>query len=195
MSNYHSERTALFIDGANLHATARSLGFDIDFGGLLEHYRQQGHLIRSLYYTAISENQEYSSLRPLVDWLDYNGFTMITKPMKEFTDNLGNRKSKGNMDVELAVDALKLAPSLDHIVLFSGDANFRALVGSLQEMGKRVSVVSTLETKPAMIADELRRQADHFVDLVDLEPFIARDRGRTSAKQVRPTAISNGVDD
>lgn len=182
---YQSERTALFIDGANLHATARALGFDIDFGSLLSHYRQHGQLIRALYYTAISEDQEYSSIRPLVDWLDYNGFTMITKPTKEFKDSIGNRKIKGNMDVELAVDAMKLAPFLDHIVLFTGDGDFRALVEALQEAGTRVSVVSTLDTKPAMIADELRRQADHFVDLADLEPFIGRHRNGGSSSKAR----------
>lgn len=174
-----SERTALFVDGANLHATAKSLGFDIDFGSLLTHFRGKGRLIRALYYTAISEDQEYSSIRPLIDWLDYNGFSMVTKPTKEFRDAVGNRKIKGNMDIELAVDAMRLAPNLDHIILFTGDGDFRALVSALQEQGKRVSVVSTLETKPAMVADELRRQADHFVDLADLEKYISRDRGAT----------------
>ena len=170
------EKIALFIDGANLHATAKALGFDIDFGSLLQYFRQQGRLVRALYYTAISEEQEYSSIRPLIDWLDYNGFAMVTKPTKEYRDSIGNRKVKGNMDIELAVDAMKLAPNLDHIVLFTGDGDFRALVSALQEQGKRVSVVSTLETKPAMVADELRRQADEFVDLADLEKHICRDR-------------------
>ena len=186
-----NEKVALFIDGANLHATAKALGFDIDFGSLLKYFRQQGRLIRALYYTAISEDQEYSSIRPLIDWLDYNGFTMVTKPTKEYRDSVGNRKVKGNMDIELAVDAMKLAPSLDHIVIFTGDGDFRALVNALQEQGKRVSVVSTLETKPAMVADELRRQADHFVDLADLEKHICRDRnGRPAPARGRPMAAT-----
>lgn len=201
----HPERIALFIDGANLHATAKSLGFDIDFGSLLNYFRGQGRLIRALYYTAISEDQEYSSIRPLIDWLDYNGFSMITKPTKEYRDAGGNRKVKGNMDIELAVDAMRLAPNLDHIILFTGDGDFRALVGALQEMGKRVSVVSTLETKPAMVADELRRQADVFVDLADLEKFISRDRGsatrgapvrsRVAAAVARPARLDDFDDD
>lgn len=195
MPAYQSEKIALFIDGANLHATARALDFDIDFGGLLTYYRQKGRLIRAMYYTAISEDQEYSSIRPLIDWLDYNGFTMITKPTKEFRDSTGNRKIKGNMDIELTVDAMKLAPGLDHIVLFTGDGDFRALVSALQEMGKRVSVVSTLSTKPAMVADELRRQADHFIDLADLEQFIARDHdARRSPKQTRPAKVGSATD-
>lgn len=192
MAAHQSERLALFIDGANLHATAKSLGFDIDFGSLLVYFRKQGNLLRALYYTAISEDQEYSSIRPLIDWLDYNGFSMVTKPTKEFRDAMGNRKIKGSMDIELAVDAMRLAPNLDHIVLFTGDGDFRALVSALQEQGKRVSVVSTLETKPAMVSDELRRQADHFVDLADLEKHISRDRSgappRAPARARAPVA-------
>lgn len=175
MSTQTPSKIALFVDGANLHATARALGFDIDFSILLAYYRQQGQLVRALYYTAISEDENYSSVRPLVDWLDYNGFTMITKPTKEFRDSFGNRKIKGNMNIELTVDAVRLAANLDHVVLFTGDGNFTALVCALQGMGKQVSVVSTIESKPAMIADELRRQADQFVDLADLEQIIARD--------------------
>jgi len=191
---------ALFIDGANLHATAKALGFDIDFGSLLNHFRKQGYLLRALYYTAISEDQEYSSIRPLIDWLDYNGFSMVTKPTKEFRDSIGNRKIKGNMDIELTVDAMRLAPNLDHIVLFTGDGDFRALVAALQEQGKRVSVVSTLETKPAMVADELRRQADVFIDLADLEKYISRDRSARPTNhrgraQVKPATLDDYDED
>jgi uncharacterized LabA/DUF88 family protein len=175
MHFYPNERIALFIDGANLYATAKSLGFDIDYKRLLTHFRSKGQLVRALYYTALAEDQEYSSIRPLIDWLDYNGFTMVTKPTKEFTDASGRRKVKGNMDIELTVDAMRLAQSLDHIVLFSGDGDFRSLVAALQQMGKRVSVVSTLQTQPPMVADELRRQADQFVDIADLEQLICRD--------------------
>ena len=175
---YPGERIALFIDGANLYATAKSLGFDIDYKRLLALFRQKGVLVRALYYTALAEDQEYSSIRPLIDWLDYNGFTMVTKPTKEFTDASGRRKVKGNMDIELTVDAMRLADTLDHIVLFSGDGDFRSLVAALQQMGKRVSVVSTLQTQPPMVADELRRQADQFIDLADLEQLVGRESGR-----------------
>ncbi len=175
MHFYNNERIALFIDGANLYATAKSLGFDIDYKRLLTFFRQKGQLVRALYYTALAEEQEYSSIRPLIDWLDYNGFTMVTKPTKEFTDATGRRKIKGNMDIELCVDAMRLADNLDHIVIFSGDGDFRSLVGALQQKGKRVSVVSTLQTQPPMVADELRRQADQFIDLADLEAQICRD--------------------
>jgi uncharacterized LabA/DUF88 family protein len=175
MNFYPNERIALFIDGANLYATAKSLAFDIDYKRLLALFRTKGQLVRALYYTALIEDQEYSSIRPLVDWLDYNGYTMVTKPTKEFVDAMGRRKIKGNMDIELAVDAMELADHLDHIVLFSGDGDFRSLVEALQHKGKRVSVVSTLATTPPMVADELRRQADQFIDLANLQNEIGRD--------------------
>jgi uncharacterized LabA/DUF88 family protein len=177
-----NERIALFIDGANLYATAKALGFDIDYKRLLTMFRTKGNLIRALYYTALAEDQEYSSIRPLVDWLDYNGYTMVTKPTKEFTDSFGRRKVKGNMDIELTVDAMRLSEKLDHVVIFTGDGDFKALVAALQMNGKRVSVISTLQTTPAMVADELRRQADQFVDLADLEDSICRDPALRAAR-------------
>ena len=168
------EKIALFIDGANFYAAARSLGFDIDYKRLLEFFRERGRLVRALYYTALVEDQEYSPIRPLVDWLDYNGFTMVTKPTKEFTDSLGRRKIKGDMDIELAIDMLEMAPHLDHVVLFSGDGDFRRLVEVVQRKGVRVSVVSTVKSTPPMVADELRRQADDFIELQDLAKEISR---------------------
>src|SRR5215831_6103395 len=192
---YPEERIALFIDGANLYAAARALGFDIDYKRLLQLFADKGHLIRAFYYTALIEDQEYSPIRPLVDWLDYNGYTMVTKPTKEFTDASGRRKIKGNMDIELAVDAMELAEHLDHIVLFSGDGDFRTLVEALQHKGKRVSVVSTLTTQPPMVADELRRQADQFIDLADLQSEIGRDpTERTQREQRRRPEPLNEFD-
>ena len=171
------DRIALFIDGANLYATAKTLGFDIDYKRLLKEFQSRGRLIRAFYYTALVEDQEYSSIRPLIDWLDYNGYAVVTKPAKEFTDSLGRRKIKGNMDIELAVDAMEMADHLDHIVLFSGDGDFRSLVEALQRKGVRVSVVSTVTTQPPMVADELRRQADEFIDQIQIIARIGRDPG------------------
>jgi uncharacterized LabA/DUF88 family protein len=171
---YPEERIALFIDGANLYAAARALAFDIDYKRLLSVFGGKGRLIRAFYYTALVEDQEYSPLRPLVDWLDYNGYTMVTKPTKEYTDATGRRKVKGNMDIELAIDVMEMAQSLDHIVLFSGDGDFRRLVEAVQRRGVRVSVVSTIRSAPPMVADELRRQADVFIELQELAPLIMR---------------------
>jgi uncharacterized LabA/DUF88 family protein len=171
---YPEERIALFIDGANLYAAARALAFDIDYKRLLSVFGGKGRLIRAFYYTALIEDQEYSPLRPLVDWLDYNGYTMVTKPTKEYTDATGRRKIKGNMDIELAIDVMEMAQSLDHIVLFSGDGDFRRLVEAVQRKGVRVSVVSTIRSSPPMVADELRRQADVFIELQELAPQIMR---------------------
>src|SRR4030081_1455169 len=192
MQFYPNERVAIFIDGANLYATAKALGFDIDYKRLLALFRTKGQLVRALYYTALNEDQEYSSIRPLVDWLDYNGFTMVTKPTKSFTDSMGHRKIKGNMDIELTVDAMRLVEHLDHVVLFTGDGDFRALVAALQMRGRRVSVVSTLQSQPPMVADELRRQADQFIDLADLESHIARDPATRPVREpsLRPSRVA-----
>jgi uncharacterized LabA/DUF88 family protein len=185
-----SEKLALFIDGANLYATAKTLGFDIDYRRLLVEYKSQGTLLRAFYFTALIEDQEYSSVRPLVDWLDYNGYRVITKPTKEFVDAAGRRKIKGNMDIELAIAALDMAEYIDHMVLFSGDGDFRSLVESMQRRGVRVTVVSTTSTQPPMVADELRRQADDFIDLAHLQKAIGRDpaeRAERAERGERPT--------
>jgi uncharacterized LabA/DUF88 family protein len=176
MTFYPNERLGMFIDGANLYSAARGLDFDIDYRKLLDEFRKRGRLIRANYYTALLENEEYSPIRPLIDWLDYNGFRIITKPAKEYTDDSGRRRVKGDMDVEIAVDMMEAAAYLDHILLFSGDGDFRKVVDAVQRRGVRVSVVSTLKSSPPMASDDLRRQADAFIDLVDLGKLVGRER-------------------
>ena len=192
------EKIALFIDGSNLYATSKALGFDVDYRRLLTEFRDRGILLRAFYYTTIIEDQEYSSIRPLIDWLDYNGYTVVTKFTKEFVDaTTGRRKVKGSMDVELAVKAMELAEYLDQIVLFSGDGDFRSLVEAVQRRGVRVTVVSTLTTQPPMVADELRRQADIFIDLAELKPRVGRDPaerpGSREMRQQPPQSTARGA--
>jgi len=178
-----SARTALFIEGANLYATARALGFDIDYRRLLREFQERGPLLRAFYYTAIVEDQEYTSIRPLVDWLDYNGYTVVTKPTKEFVDAGGRRKVKGSMSIELAVNVMELADHIDAMVLFSGDGDYRPLLKAVQRRGVHVTVVSSLASQPPMVADELRRQADAFVDLAELKAKIGRDPAERPAQR------------
>lgn len=181
MTFYPNERIALFIDGANLYSAAKGLEFDIDYRRLLDEFKKRGRLLRANYYTALVEGDDYSPIRPLVDWLQYNGFHLITKAAREYTDRDGRRRVRGNMDIELAVDMIELAPRLDHIVLFTGDGDFRRAVEHVQKQGVRVSVVSTVKSNPPMVSDELRRQADSFIDLADLAPIIGREpRGGAS---------------
>ena len=189
---YPHERMALFIDGANLYAAARALGFDIDYRRMLELFINKGQLVRALYYTALMEDQDYSPIRPLVDWLDYNGFTMVTKPAKEFVDPQGNKRIKGNMDIELAVDVMEMAEHVQHVVIFSGDGDFRSLIEAVQRKGVRVSIVSTTKSHPPMVADELRRQADNFIELATLKDAIARNFQQTSDDG---SPSDNGYDD
>ena len=181
-----TERVALFIDGANLYSASRNLGFDVDYRNLLEYFRKQCNIIRAYYYSAVLETEDYSPLKPLTDWLAYNGYALVTKPAKEFTDATGRRRVKGSMDIEIAVDMLELAPHVEHVVLFSGDADFRRAVEAVQRKGVRVSVVSSIRTSPPMVADELRRQADQFLELADIAPEFTR---RQTEPRVRPTMV------
>jgi uncharacterized LabA/DUF88 family protein len=174
MAFYKTERLALFIDGANLYSAGKTLGVEVDYRKLLDEFRRRGQLVRAYYYTALIENEDYSPIRPLVDWLQYNGFKVVTKPAKEFTDSTGRRRIKGDMDVEIAVDMLNLSPHVDHVVLFSGDGDLTRLVEAVQERGVRVSVVSSVKTSPPMISDELRRAADTFIELADLAELVGR---------------------
>jgi uncharacterized LabA/DUF88 family protein len=183
MKFYPNEKVAIFIDGANLYSAARALAFDIDYKKLLEFFQSRCNLVRATYYTALLEDQEYSPIRPLVDWLDYNGFSMVTKPAKEYTDSMGRRKIKGSVDIELAVDMMEAAPNLDHVVLFSGDGDFRSLLEAVQRKAVRVTVISTMRSSTPMVSDELRRQADMFIDLVDLAPYISRPRRDPAPQQ------------
>ena len=183
MTGHTGDRIALFIDGANLYSAARALNVDLDFRKLSDWFGQKGQLVRAYYYTAVVEGEEFSPIRPLVDWLDYNGFTVTTKPVKRFTDAQDQSRIKGNMDIEIAVDMLELAPRLDHMILFSGDGDFRRLVEAVQAKGVRVTVVSTTRSQPPQIADELRRQADAFIDLSDVMSHFSKPK----------TSMSQGV--
>ena len=190
---YPTDRLALFIDGPNMYAAAKALGLEMDYRKLLEEFRKRGVLVRAHYYTAILENDDYSAIRPLVDWLDYNGFTVFTKPSREFTDSQGRRRVRGDMDIEITVGLLEAAGYCDHIVLMSGDGDFRAAVEAVQRKGVRVTIISTIRSHPPMASDELRRQADNFIDLADVADLVARP-ARISRSPAR-TPAGNEADD
>ena len=185
MRLYPTDRLALFIDGANLYSATKALNADIDFKKMVDAFREKAVLVRAHYYTAMTEGEEFSPIRPLIDFLGYNGFSLVTKPVKRFTDAQGHTRTKGNMDIEIAVDMLELAPNIDHAILFSGDGDFRRLVQAVQAKGVRVTVVSTLKSQPPMIADELRRQADDFIELADLLQDYGRARSPAASPSVR----------
>ena len=190
MAFYPDERIALFIDGANFHSCGKALEFDIDYKKLLDLFKGKGKLMRASYYTALKENDDYSPLRPLIDWLDYNGFTVVTKPAKSYVDREGRHRTKGNMDIEIAIDMLNMADHLDHAILFSGDGDFAALCCELRRRGVRTTVVSTMESKPPMLADELRRAADAVIEVADLETHVGRPR-----REYVPRGTDDGYDD
>ncbi|MFP4559890.1 MAG: NYN domain-containing protein [Thiohalorhabdus sp.] len=182
-----NDRLGLFIDGPNFHGSSRDMGFDVDYQALLDFFRQRAKLTRAFYYTALDVSGDHTPLKPLVDWLSYNGYIVVTKPTKEFKNGNGNRRVKGNMDIELAIDMLNLAQYLDHAILFSGDGDFRRLVDAVQQRGVKVTVLASSD----VTADELRRQADQFVELADFRPHIERfgegARGRAGATDSQGT--------
>ncbi len=171
---YNNERIAVFIDGANLYATAKALDFDIDYKKLLSLFKSKATLVRAYYYTVLIEDQEYSPIRPLVVWLDYNGYTLVTKPAKDYTDSTGRRRIRNSIDVELSVDVMEMAGKVDHIVLLTGDSGYRRLIEAVQRQATRVTVISTVAVSPPMAADEIRRQADNFIDLASMREEISR---------------------
>ncbi|GAJ30636.1 LabA-like NYN domain-containing protein [Acidomonas methanolica] len=181
---HKDERTVVFIDGSSLYFAAKALGFDVDYRSLLEYFRERCRLLRACYYAALPETEDYSPLKPLTDWLAYNGYMLVTKTAREFTDYSGRRRIKGNMDVELTVDLLELAERIDHAVIFSGDADLRRAVEAVQRRGVRVTAISSLRASPPMIGDELRRQVDRFVELGDVARHFTRQQPES-----RPRAI------
>ena len=188
-----TDKTLLLIDGPNLFATAKSLGIEIDFKKLLQEFRSRGDLLSAKYYTAVPDDEDNSPIIPLIDWLDYNGYSVVTKPTKTFTDAEGNRKYKGNMDVEIAVDAMELASKVNEIVLFSGDGDFRTVIEAVQRRGVKVTVVSSIVSRPPICADELRRQTDVFIDLADLRAKISRGARPPRDSSQLPQALKSGV--
>jgi uncharacterized LabA/DUF88 family protein len=180
-----NDRFAVFIDGSNFHATIKALGFEVDYERFLSIFKAQGRLVRAYYYTALPEDSDYSPLRKVADWLDYNGYTMVTKYTREFTDkDTGRKRVKGNMDMELALDMLKLAPHIDHVILVSGDGDFCRLIKEIQYLGIRVTVISTIQSRPPLMADVLRRQTDDFVDVADLKSVISRPERSPASHEV-----------
>jgi uncharacterized LabA/DUF88 family protein len=183
-----TERVGLFIDGAHVYSECRALGFDIDFKSLLDLFREKGRLVRAVYYMAVHEGEgDRCPFQPLLDWLAYNGYSTVIRRHRGLGHS-GRDEADNGLDVELAVNVMQFSGALDHIVLAAGNGAFRSLVAALQDCGKRVSVLSTLAIKPVIIDDDLRRQADHFIDLADLEMDICRVAARRSLVRDQPSS-------
>ncbi len=188
------EKTAIFIDGSNLHVTARMLNFDIDYQKLLKYFQKETNIIRAYYYTALLDGHDYSSLKPLVDWLDYNGYHMMTKSAKEYLDPQGKIRIKGTINVELSVDAMEIANQIDHAVLFVSDSDFYSLIEALQRRAVKVTIISTLKSQPPMVADKIRRKADNFIDLAEIKNRISRKTHNGNMGQ-KKKEVSDVLDD
>lgn len=167
-------RVAIFIDGVEFDETLRCIDGAVDYRKLLGAFQEHGRLLRAYYY-APTDEQALISMRPLLDWLTYNGYQVRVKGDGEHSERRSRQRSR-SMSIELAVDVLELAPHLDTIVLITGDDAFKPLVAAVQARGITVSVVSTLKSKPAMVGNALRRQADEFIEIVSMLPRIALER-------------------
>jgi len=169
------QRVDVLIDGPSFYATTRSLGYEVDYKKFRDHFDEVCDLHRIYYFTAITDNpDDHSPVKPLVDWLGYNGFRTITKPLREFIDPGGRRRTKGNMAVEIATELVNAAEHAEHILLFSGEGDLSYAVDAAQRKGAKVTVVSSLKVDPPAISDDLRRAADRFVDLADVKDLILR---------------------
>jgi len=169
---YKNEALAIIIDGASIHSASQSVDLQIDWHTFLTEFQNRGHLIRAIYATPIFEDEgEHNPLRPLIDWLDYNGFTTITRTARKEADDNGRFRIKnGNIHVDVTLAAIRLAKKADHIVLFSGDGSYEPLVKELKRMNVRVSVCCAKKSA----ADGLRRNADEFIDLEDIRGLVGR---------------------
>lgn len=174
MKLYPDERTAVFIDGANIYSTTKNIGFDIDYKRLLAFFEKECLLVRAYYFTAVDRDSAFSSLQPMIDWLAYNGYKLITKPTRSFTDADGSQRVKGNMDVEIAITAINFAKHIEHAVIMSGSGDMIPVVEELQERGVRVTIISSKETPGTVVSDGLRRAADNFIDLAEIRSHVER---------------------
>jgi uncharacterized LabA/DUF88 family protein len=149
------DKVAVFFDMSNLYFAARDLGVRIDYARLLDFLANGRRLHRAYAYMAISPDE--SSAIPFLTWLRRNGFRVVTKPLKRFSDGT----TKGDLDMELAVDLLSQAPYIDIAIIVSGDGDFTYLVDRAQRLGLRVEIAST----PRYTAIELLEIADRYIDL------------------------------
>lgn len=175
-------RFALFIDGSNFYHTLRDLNLHVDYKRLLAYFSERGTLVQACYYTALlGEGQSPEWLIRLTDWLAYNHYTVCTREARSFRRRVqaedGNwiwvNEIRGSIHVELTVDMMTLAPYLDTALLFSGDGNYQYLIQAVQRTGCRVIVVSSETTAESTVADELRRQADGFIELATISDEIS----------------------
>ena len=187
----------LFFDGANTQMAAKALSFEIDYKKLRDGFAERCNVLRSYYFQATPPDgyENYAYVKPLTDFLSYNNYHLITKPFRQFKDADGVVRGKGNMDIEIAIQMMKSMNKADYLFLFSGDGDFKPLLEECQLNGHaQIVVVSTLHSEPPVVSDELRKQADHYIDWANLEPVVklnprnneATHRRMKYSKQIMP---------
>lgn len=170
----------VLIDGANMSFAMNAIGRRFDWKKLRHFFVEAdyGLCLGLRYYTAIHERADGEQpLRKIVDWLSYNGYLVVSKMTKSYENSDGSTRIKGNMDIEMATDMIRFAPRVDKIHLFTGDADFTYAVKAVQDMGVIVDVYSTMQGANSIIGDDLRRQANNYIDIGDLPiPLFMADR-------------------
>ncbi len=192
------ERIALFIDGANVYAAAKRLGWNFDHRKILEHFGGYGTLHNAFYYTAVPLPMDDKQKR-FIDALTYMGYTVRTRPLRESTDEHGDTQRRASLDIEIVTDLLTTDARYDTAVLLTGDGDFERPVEVLRARGKRVIVASI----PEMTSYELRNAADQYIDFKDIREAVERpgyrlpseQRGETRGEGTRPYYVTAPLSD
>lgn len=172
---FETERAAVFIDGYGTHYTCKSLGIEIDYRKLSELIRRQTTVIRNYYFTPLVEGQDFIAVKPLLDFLQYNGWTTVTRPYKEHYVST---------NTALAVTAMEIAPAIEQAIIFSGNGDFTPLIEALKRRGIHTTVASTVRSEQSYCSDDLRRAADAFIDLDDIRSAISREPRNEKANSI-----------
>ncbi|HOX26223.1 MAG TPA: NYN domain-containing protein [Candidatus Krumholzibacteria bacterium] len=162
------DKVAIFIDGENIHYSAKHLNMRLDYLKLCRRLAGKRRLLRAYFYTAISAQSEGKI--DFINFLKLNGFTVVTREVKSFSEpDATNRSVRSALDMELAMDIVNLCPHVDTVILCSGDGDFRPLVEAVARRGKHVEVCALRE----MTSTDLIAAADVYVDLGSLKDEIA----------------------
>ena len=153
-----SRNVAVFVDVANVFYAAKAAGVDIDYVTLLKTITANRDLIRAYAYTGLDPENE--NQKAFHNFLDRNNYKVVSKDVRKY----GDGRFKANLDIELVVDLVRLAPKLDIAVVISGDGDFAPAIRAVQDMGVRVEVVSFR----ANTSSDLIDVADQFIEITSI---------------------------
>ena len=155
MIKHKEQRVGVFVDVSNMYHSAKSL-YDakVNFKEILKTAAAGRKLIRAISYVLKSNNPDEQGF---FDALAGQGFSVKMKDLQVYYDGT----KKGDWDVGLAMDAVRLAPKLDVVVLVSGDGDYVPLVEYLQHQGVLVEAMAFRESASGKLIEAV----DEFIDL------------------------------